>query len=76
MGKDLVESIRMRIKGGVPNTIKLNSMSEQELDRVLRKYIQAITDRESIKDDIIRLLKEHIKILEKEIELLKKEKND
>ena len=51
-------------------------MSEQELDRVLRKYIQAITDRESIKDDIIRLLKEHIKILEKEIELLKKEKND
>ena len=51
-------------------------MPEQEFEEALRKYIKAITERESLKDETIKLLKQHIKILEKEIELLKKEKYD
>lgn len=49
-------------------------MPDQEFEDAVRKYIQSISERETIKDDMIRLLKQHIEILEKEIEILKKEK--
>lgn len=64
----------MRITDGVQNTIIPNNMPEQNEIELIRKYLKAITDRESVKDDMIRVLKQHIEILEKQIEILKKEK--
>ena len=51
-------------------------MPEENEIELIRKYLKAITDRESVKDDMIRVLKQHIEILEKQIEILKKEKYD
>ena len=49
-------------------------MPEENEVELIKKYLKAISERETIKDDMIRLLKQHIEILEKEIEILKKEK--
>ena len=66
----------MRITDGVQNIIIQNNMPEENEIDLIRKYLKAITDRETIKDDMIRVLKQHIEILEKQIEILKKEKYD
>ena len=49
-------------------------MPEKEFEEAVRKYIKTISERETIKDDMIKLLQKQIRILEKEIEILKKEK--